>query len=214
MVDGERKSYTPHERAGTANDYKRHRWARETKSQATPSDTFLLFRLTQLSRAPTISTSRSPFKHPHPSPRTLLSLTSPLARNTNAHLFLCASRPLIISTHPTNEHGVENGWRTCDPLDGPREPPAGTYSPESEGLGKHNPDRDRRVVERSGVDRVELRETKYDRHEGNPEHGGDFFWVGELAQVERSSYESICINDAQGDGKLYDEIIRGKGKGI
>jgi hypothetical protein len=46
------------------------------------------------------------------------------------------------------------------------------------------------------------------------ENDGDCDWLRELAKVERSSYESIRVDDAQGDGDSHDGIIRGKEKGI
>ena len=93
--------------------------------------------------------------------------------------------------------------RTCDLLDGPREPPAGTYDPESKGISEDDPDGNGGVVERLCVDRVELRETEDDAYEGDPEHGGGRYWVGEPAEVERSSDESVRVDDAQGDGQSY-----------
>jgi hypothetical protein len=60
-----------------------------------------------------------------------------------------------------------------------------------------------------GIDRVELRDAKYDRYEGDPEHGGDCDWV---AAVERSSYKSICVDEVQGGRNSYDRIIHIHGK--
>jgi hypothetical protein len=64
------------------------------------------------------------------------------------HLFLCASRPLIISTHTAKTHRVlESGWCTCDLFDGSRpangdggEPPTGAYYPGPKGIGKDDPE--------------------------------------------------------------------------
>ena len=96
--------------------------------------------------------------------------------------------------------GVHGAARTCDLLDGPREPPAGAYGPEAEGVREDDPDGDGRVVERLGVDRCELGEAENDGYEGDPEHGGDGYWVGEFAEVEGASCESIGVDDAQCDG--------------
>ena len=90
--------------------------------------------------------------------------------------FSVPNRPLVVSIHITNAHRIERG-RTCDLLDRAREPLAGAEGPEPKGVGKDNPDGDGRVVERLRADRVELREAKGDRDEGNPEHGGDRDWV-------------------------------------
>src|SRR6266852_6463376 len=50
---------------------------------------------------------------------------------------------------------------------------------------------------------VEFWETKYDRYQGD----SDCNWVGELAKAERSSYESIRVDDTQGDGNSYDPYM-------
>ena len=99
--------------------------------------------------------------------------------------------------------------RTCDLLDGPREPPPGAYGPEPEGVREDDPDGNRRVVERLGVDRGELREAEDDGYEGDPEHGGDGYWERELAEVEGTSCEPISVDDAQGDGQSCGRFIVG-----
>lgn len=83
--------------------------------------------------------------------------------------------------------------RTCDSdlLGRPREPPTGTYSLESQGVCKDDPDSDGRVVERLSV---ELWEAKYDGCEGDPEHSSYYYWVRELAGVGRSSCKSIRVD--------------------
>ena len=91
-------------------------------------------------------------------------------------------------------------WRTCNLLDGTREPLTSAESPEPEGVGQDDADGNRGVVERLRVDRVEFWEAKDDRDEGDPEHRGDSNWVRELAEVERSSHESVRVNHAQGNG--------------
>ena len=95
---------------------------------------------------------------------------------------------------------------TCDLLDGPREPPAGAHGPEPEGVREDDADGDRLIVERLGVDRGELREAEDDEYEGDPEHGGGRYWVGEPAEVEGPSRESIRVDDAQGDGQSWGKI--------
>ena len=63
-----------------------------------------------------------------------------------AHLFLCASRPLVISTDLISE-GAENG-RTCDLLDVSREPPTDFYSLEPQSVGRDDPNSEGGAVER------------------------------------------------------------------
>jgi len=118
----------------------------------------------------------------------------------DAHVFLCENRPFIISA---DTHAINYTWRTCDLLDGAREPIAGADSPESERVEDDDPNGDGRIVERLRVDRVQFWEAKDDRDECDPEYGSDGDWVRELPEVERSSYESVCIDHAQGDGQSY-----------
>lgn len=106
--------------------------------------------------------------------------------------------------------------RTCDLLDGAREPLAAAHSPKPEGISEDDADGDRGVIERLRIDRIDLRETKYDRDECDPEYGGNRDRVRELAEVERPSHESVSVHHAQGDGESYDRLFQwrkeGKGK--
>jgi hypothetical protein len=152
------------------------------------------------------------------SPRTLLSLTSPPARAPQCRRSyfspsLCEPNPLSSAfTQPT--HIAQRACRTCELLDRAREPRAGANGPEPQGVGKDNPDCYGCIVERLRADRVELWEAKRDRDKDNPKHGGDRDWVRELAEMEWSSHESICMYDAQGDRNSYesDKIICGSEK--
>ena len=56
------------------------------------------------------------------------------------HVFLCATRPLIIITHTINTQVVESGWRACDLLDESCEPLTGAYDPEPKGESKDDPE--------------------------------------------------------------------------
>jgi hypothetical protein len=76
-----------------------------------------------------------------------------------------------------------------------------TEGPGAEGVGEHNANGNRCIIERLRIDRIQLWQAKDDRDKGNPEHRGDGNCVRELAEVEWSSHESVRIDHAQGDGQ-------------
>jgi hypothetical protein len=122
---------------------------RETKSQATSSDTFLFtlrIALAPRSRAPppcpsTMSSSKSP---PRTSPRTPVYPTSPLAPQHRCPISSSAQSDLLSSalTQSTDstQCRVECGCHTCNLLDGSLRSPTGAYNPEPKGVGKDDPE--------------------------------------------------------------------------
>lgn len=86
---------------------------------------------------------------------------------------------------------------TLDDLpDGTLEPLARRDDPQAERVHDDDGDSDGCIVECLGVDGVELRETKHDRDERDPEHGGAGNYEREPTEMERSAHKTVRIEYA------------------
>ena len=109
-----------------------------------------------------------------------------------------SSAVIVVSTHARTIGGKRE--HTCDLLDGACEPRASAEEPKPEGIGDHNADSDRGIVECLRIDRVELREAEGDRYERDPKHGCRRDRVRERAEMKRPALESVPIDHTKCDG--------------